>query len=67
VAGASVTLARTVLSFYEGEQKLRASVGGTPDAEMAELLASVEISQKDDHASLTAKVPVNLLRRVLTP
>jgi hypothetical protein len=64
VANVSATMARTVLSFYSGEQRLRSAVGGTPDADMAELLRSVQIEQKDNRAILTATVPLELLHRI---
>jgi hypothetical protein len=67
IAATSAGVARTVLSFYLGEQNLRSNLGGTPDGDMAALLKTVQIDQKDDHASLTATVPLNLLRRMLTP
>jgi hypothetical protein len=67
IAAASANVARTVLSFYTGEQSLRSNLGGEPDADMATLLKTIQIDQKDEHASLTATVPLNLLRRVLTP
>lgn len=64
VASASVSLANTVLTFYTGEQQLRASVGGTPDADMAALLRSIQIEQKDNRAILSATIPADLLRRL---
>jgi hypothetical protein len=67
VAATSATVARTVLEFYQGEQTLRGKLGGTPDPDMAELLRSVQIQQQDDRATLQAKVPVNLVRRLATP
>jgi hypothetical protein len=64
VASASAGVARTVLAFYSGEQRLRSAVGGTPDADMAALLRTIQIEQKDNRAILTATVPVELLRRL---
>jgi hypothetical protein len=67
VANVSATLARTVLSFYSGEERLRTNLGGTPDADMAALIHSVQIEQKDNRAILSATIPLDLLRRVFTP
>ena len=64
VATASVALANTVLSFYSGEQRLRSAVGGTPDADLAALLRSIQVEQKDNRAILTATIPAELLRRL---
>jgi hypothetical protein len=55
------------VSFYRGEQNLRGKLGGSPDSDMAELLGSVKIEQNADHATLEAKVPLNLVRRLATP
>jgi hypothetical protein len=67
VAATSADILRGVLAFYKGEQSLRGKLGGTPDGDMAQLLQTIQIEQKDAHASLTATVPVNLVRRVVTP
>jgi len=67
VAETSAALARTVVSFYRGEQKLRGKLGGQSDADMAEMLKSVQIEQSGDRATLQATVPVNLVRRLATP
>ena len=67
VAATSATIARGVLAFYSGEQTLRGKLGGTPDGDMAQLIQTIQIEQKDTHASLTATVPLNLVRRVVTP
>jgi hypothetical protein len=64
VASASVSLVNTVLTFYKGEQRLRSAVGGTADADMATLIRSIQIEQKDNRAVLTATVPLDLLRRL---
>jgi hypothetical protein len=67
VAETSAALARTVVAFYKGEQSLRGKLGGESDTDMAEMLKSVKIEQTGDHATLEAKVPVNLVRRLATP
>jgi hypothetical protein len=64
VAEVSATMARTVLSFYSGEQKLRSTLGGSPDADVAALIHSAQIEQKNNRAVLTATVPMGLLRRL---
>lgn len=67
VAETSAAMATAVLTFYTGEQKLRANLGDSPDDDVAQLLRTVKVEQSGDHASLTATVPLNMLRRAVTP
>jgi hypothetical protein len=67
VASISVSVVRTILTFYSGEQKLQSSLGGTVDPNTTALLQSIQITQNKDRAVLTANIPLELLRRIFTP
>lgn len=67
VASISVSVVRTILTFYAGEQKLQSSLGGSIDPNTTALLQSIQITQNKDRAVLTANIPLELLRRIFTP
>ncbi len=67
VASISVSIVRTVLTFYSGEQKLQSTLGATPDPDTSALIQSIQITQNKERAVLTANIPLELLRRIFTP